>query len=234
MRQFRDWFNLWRAFINWFPRICDMTPTDYFLWIYIDFLIYTNKPPISHDFEVNYLLPLEDYARSLVYTKKSTSLDELDFNIQDSISGIMTHISHMGHLSAFFHQLVDAIMRLSSPRQFVLDLERVLPYVNKSASLDELEVNIRDSIAHLWYGSSLFFHQLVADTTRLDSPRLYALDCNANKPTTLDELVFNISDSIARKTPHIFHLGYLTTSVHQLATAIVRLGTTPLFALDLH
>ncbi|GFX23285.1 uncharacterized protein TNCV_1558841 [Trichonephila clavipes] len=30
--------------VNWPPRSCDLTPLDYFLWVYIKSLVYADKP----------------------------------------------------------------------------------------------------------------------------------------------------------------------------------------------
>lgn len=54
-----------RANINWPPRSCDLTPIDYFLWAYVKSLAYSNKP---------------------------TTLEELEANIRDSIAGITPQI----------------------------------------------------------------------------------------------------------------------------------------------
>jgi len=39
--------------VNWPPRFCDLTPLDYFLWGYVKSLAYTNKPETLDDLEAN-------------------------------------------------------------------------------------------------------------------------------------------------------------------------------------
>ncbi|GFW75075.1 uncharacterized protein TNCV_447801 [Trichonephila clavipes] len=39
--------------VNWPPRSCDLTPLDYFLWGYVKSLVYTDKPQTLDDLEDN-------------------------------------------------------------------------------------------------------------------------------------------------------------------------------------
>lgn len=51
--RFGDWIITKRAFINWPPRSCDLTPLDYFLWGYVKSLVYANKPATLDALENN-------------------------------------------------------------------------------------------------------------------------------------------------------------------------------------
>ncbi len=42
-----------RGSVNWSPRSCDITPTDYFLWGYVKSQVYTDKPQTLNDLEAN-------------------------------------------------------------------------------------------------------------------------------------------------------------------------------------
>ncbi|GFV72309.1 transposable element Tcb1 transposase [Trichonephila clavipes] len=39
--------------VNWPPRSCDLTPLDYFLWVYVKSLVYADKPQTLDHFEDN-------------------------------------------------------------------------------------------------------------------------------------------------------------------------------------
>ena len=39
--------------INWPPRSCDLTPLDYFLWGFLESLVYANQPQNTADLKVN-------------------------------------------------------------------------------------------------------------------------------------------------------------------------------------
>ncbi|GFW62671.1 uncharacterized protein TNCV_2624341 [Trichonephila clavipes] len=39
--------------VNWFPRPCDLTPLDYFLWGYLKSLVYADKPQMLDHLEDN-------------------------------------------------------------------------------------------------------------------------------------------------------------------------------------
>ncbi|GFX40741.1 uncharacterized protein TNCV_1218641 [Trichonephila clavipes] len=39
--------------VNWPPRSCDLTPLDYFLWIYVKSLVYADKPQTLDHLEDN-------------------------------------------------------------------------------------------------------------------------------------------------------------------------------------
>ncbi|GFX46961.1 putative transposable element [Trichonephila clavipes] len=39
--------------VNWPPRFCDLTPLDYFLWVYVKSLIYADKPQTFDHLEDN-------------------------------------------------------------------------------------------------------------------------------------------------------------------------------------
>lgn len=51
--KFGDWIITRRAFIDWPPRSCDLTPLDYFLWGYVKSLVYANKPATLDALENN-------------------------------------------------------------------------------------------------------------------------------------------------------------------------------------
>ncbi|GFT06187.1 uncharacterized protein TNCV_1595851 [Trichonephila clavipes] len=39
--------------VNWPPRSCDLTPLDYFLWVYVKSMVYANKPQMLGHLEDN-------------------------------------------------------------------------------------------------------------------------------------------------------------------------------------
>ena len=39
--------------VGWPPRSCDLTPLDYFLWDYVKFMIYANKPVAIDELRTN-------------------------------------------------------------------------------------------------------------------------------------------------------------------------------------
>ncbi|GFV48967.1 uncharacterized protein TNCV_2164571 [Trichonephila clavipes] len=39
--------------VNWPPRSCDLTPLDYFLWVYVKLLVYADKPQMLDHLEDN-------------------------------------------------------------------------------------------------------------------------------------------------------------------------------------
>ncbi|GFV47816.1 transposable element Tc3 transposase [Trichonephila clavipes] len=39
--------------VNWPPRFCDLTPLDYFLWVYVKSLVYADKPETLDHLEDN-------------------------------------------------------------------------------------------------------------------------------------------------------------------------------------
>ncbi|GFW83091.1 transposable element Tc3 transposase [Trichonephila clavipes] len=39
--------------VNWPPRSCDLTPLDYFLWVYVKSLVYADKPQTLDHLEDN-------------------------------------------------------------------------------------------------------------------------------------------------------------------------------------
>ncbi|GFW10732.1 transposable element Tc3 transposase [Trichonephila clavipes] len=41
--------------VNWPPRSCDLTPLDYFLWVYVKSLVYADKPQTLDHLEDNIL-----------------------------------------------------------------------------------------------------------------------------------------------------------------------------------
>ncbi|GFU97934.1 uncharacterized protein TNCV_166831 [Trichonephila clavipes] len=45
-------FTFWTA-VNWPPRFCDLTPLDYFLWGYVQSLVYADKPQTLDHLEDN-------------------------------------------------------------------------------------------------------------------------------------------------------------------------------------
>lgn len=51
--RFSDWMISCRGFVNWPPRLCDLTPMDYFLWGYVKAEVYANKPQSLDHLEEN-------------------------------------------------------------------------------------------------------------------------------------------------------------------------------------
>ncbi|GFV52418.1 DUF4817 domain-containing protein [Trichonephila clavipes] len=55
--------------VNWFPRSCDLTPLDYFLWSYVKSLVYADKPQtLDH---------LEDNIRRVIAYIRSQMLEKV-------------------------------------------------------------------------------------------------------------------------------------------------------------
>ncbi|GFX35104.1 putative LOC100569746 [Trichonephila clavipes] len=55
--------------VNWFPRSCDLTPLDYFLWGYVKSLVYADKPQT-----LDYL---EDNIRRVIADIRSQMLEKV-------------------------------------------------------------------------------------------------------------------------------------------------------------
>ncbi|GFW48956.1 hypothetical protein TNCV_3901541 [Trichonephila clavipes] len=55
--------------VNWPPRSCDLTPLDYFLWVYVKSLVYADKPQtLDH---------LEDNIRRVIADIRPQMLEKL-------------------------------------------------------------------------------------------------------------------------------------------------------------
>ncbi|GFU24029.1 DUF4817 domain-containing protein [Trichonephila clavipes] len=55
--------------VNWNPRSCDLTPLDYFLWSYVNSLVYADKPQT--------LDPLEDNIRRVIADIRPQMLEKV-------------------------------------------------------------------------------------------------------------------------------------------------------------
>ncbi|GFV45259.1 uncharacterized protein TNCV_2496171 [Trichonephila clavipes] len=73
--------------VNWPPRSCDLTPLDYFLWGYVNSLVYSNKPQtLDH---------LEDTIRRVIADIRPQMLEKVIENWTSRLDYILaSHGSH--------------------------------------------------------------------------------------------------------------------------------------------
>ncbi|GFW17953.1 hypothetical protein TNCV_2231341 [Trichonephila clavipes] len=74
--------------VNWPPRSCDLTPLDYFLWVYVKSLVYADKPQT--------LDPLEDNIRHVIADIRPQMLEKIIENSTSRLDSIRaSRGSHM-------------------------------------------------------------------------------------------------------------------------------------------
>ena len=74
--------------VNWPPRLCDLTPLDYFLWGYVKSLVYANKPLTIND--------LEDNIRRVIIDTRPQMLEKVIANWTSRLDYIRA--SRGGHM----------------------------------------------------------------------------------------------------------------------------------------
>ncbi|GFX43271.1 uncharacterized protein TNCV_2389791 [Trichonephila clavipes] len=52
--------------VNWPPRSCDLTPLDYFMWVYVKSLVYADKPQTLDHLEDNIRRVIAGYTATNV------------------------------------------------------------------------------------------------------------------------------------------------------------------------
>ncbi|GFX75038.1 putative transposable element [Trichonephila clavipes] len=79
--------------VNWPPRSCDLTPLYYFLWGYVNSLVYADKPQtLDH---------LEDYIRRVIadirpqFCKKSSKIGRPDWTTFEPVVVVLCQISYL-------------------------------------------------------------------------------------------------------------------------------------------
>lgn len=62
----RSLVSSWSYAIKWPPKSCDLTLLEYFLWGYLQKLVYNNKPESLHALKVNIQRAIHDIRPDLV------------------------------------------------------------------------------------------------------------------------------------------------------------------------
>ncbi|GFX87477.1 uncharacterized protein TNCV_1330121 [Trichonephila clavipes] len=62
--------------VNWPPRSCDLTPLDFFLWGYVNSLVYADKPQTLHNWKTTFAVLLPIYGHKC--WKKSSKIGRPD------------------------------------------------------------------------------------------------------------------------------------------------------------
>lgn len=65
--------------VNWPPRSCDLTPLDYFLWGYVKSLVYTNKPATLQELRANIEREIAEIPINLCKKVVENWIQRLDF-----------------------------------------------------------------------------------------------------------------------------------------------------------
>ncbi|GFV48413.1 putative transposable element [Trichonephila clavipes] len=77
--------------VNWPPRSCDLTPLDYFLWVYVKSLVYANKPQTLDHLEDNIRRVIADIRPQMLEKVIENWTSRLDY-IRDSRGSPMPEI----------------------------------------------------------------------------------------------------------------------------------------------
>ncbi|GFU77612.1 putative transposable element [Trichonephila clavipes] len=72
--------------VNWPPRSCDLTPLDYFLWVYVKSLVYADKPQTLDHLEDNIRRVIAD-IRPQILEKRSGIGGEGEYDIEELVMG---------------------------------------------------------------------------------------------------------------------------------------------------
>ncbi|GFV55439.1 uncharacterized protein TNCV_11841 [Trichonephila clavipes] len=65
--------------VNWPPRFCDLTPLDYFLWVYVKSLIYADKPQTLDHLEDNIRRVIADIRPQMLEKVIENGTSRLDY-----------------------------------------------------------------------------------------------------------------------------------------------------------
>ncbi|GFT73340.1 putative transposable element [Trichonephila clavipes] len=77
--------------VNWPPRSCDLTPLDYFLWVYVKLLVYADKPQTLDHLEDNILRVIADIRLQMLEKVFENWTSRLDY-IRASLGSPMPEI----------------------------------------------------------------------------------------------------------------------------------------------
>ncbi|GFW42438.1 heat shock 70kDa protein 8 [Trichonephila clavipes] len=65
--------------VNWPPRSCDLTPLDYFLWVYVKSLVYADKPQTLDHLEDNIRRVIADIRPQMLAKVIANWTSRLDY-----------------------------------------------------------------------------------------------------------------------------------------------------------
>ncbi|GFW99834.1 transposable element Tc3 transposase [Trichonephila clavipes] len=80
--------------VNWPPRSCDLTPLDYFLWVYVKSLVYADKPQTLDHLEDNIRRVIADIRPQMLEKVIENWTFRLDY-IRASRGSHMPEINHI-------------------------------------------------------------------------------------------------------------------------------------------
>ncbi|GFY07057.1 uncharacterized protein TNCV_4203281 [Trichonephila clavipes] len=80
--------------VNWPPRSCDLTPLDYFLWVYVKSLVYADKPQTLDHLEDNILAVLLPIYGHKCW-KKSSKIGRPDWTTSEPAVAVLFHKSYL-------------------------------------------------------------------------------------------------------------------------------------------
>ncbi|GFU29296.1 uncharacterized protein TNCV_3334911 [Trichonephila clavipes] len=67
------------GYVNWPPRSCDLTPLDYFLWVYVKSLVYADKPQTLDHLEDNIRCVIADIRPQMLEKVIENWTSRLDY-----------------------------------------------------------------------------------------------------------------------------------------------------------
>ncbi|GFY34411.1 putative DD41D transposase [Trichonephila clavipes] len=79
--------------VNWPPRSCDLTPLDYFLWIYVKSLFYANKPKTLDHLEENIRRVIADIRPQML--EKSSNIGRPDWTTSEPAVAVQCQKSYL-------------------------------------------------------------------------------------------------------------------------------------------
>ncbi|GFX60103.1 transposable element Tc3 transposase [Trichonephila clavipes] len=79
--------------VNWPPRSCDLTPLDYFLWGYVNSLVYADKPQTLDHLEDNIAVLLPIYCHKC--WEKSSKIGRPDWTTSEPAVTVLCQKSYL-------------------------------------------------------------------------------------------------------------------------------------------